>query len=79
VSQASTPKVGGGNEGTTSVELPGDNGFLELRVVPDDNSCLFSAIGVVFLGGIEIAGDLRRVVVDAIGKDPDTYSEVMLG
>jgi ubiquitin thioesterase OTU1 len=61
------------------VELPGGNGFLELRVVPDDNSCLFSAIGVVFLGGIESAGDLRGVVVDAIRKDPETYSEVMLG
>jgi len=61
------------------VKLPGDNGFLELRVVPDDNSCLFSAIGVVFLGGIDSAQELRRVVVDAIRKDPDTYSEVMLG
>jgi len=61
VSQATTPKAGG-EGGATSVELPGDNGFLELRVVPDDNSCLFSAIGVVFLGGIESAGDLRGVV-----------------
>jgi len=61
------------------VKLPGDNGFLELRVVPDDNSCLFSAIGVVFLEGIDSAQELRAVVVDAIRKDPDTYSEVMLG
>jgi ubiquitin thioesterase OTU1 len=61
------------------VELPGDNGFLELRVVPDDNSCLFSAVGVVFEGGIEAAGKLRGVVVDAIRGDPETYSEVMLG
>lgn len=61
------------------MELPGGNGFLELRVVPDDNSCLFSAIGVVFLGGIESAGELRGVVVDAIRNNPDTYSEVMLG
>ena len=61
------------------MELPGNNGWLELRKVPDDNSCLFSAVGVVFLGGIETAGDLRKVVVDAIKKDPDTYSEVMLG
>ena len=88
ISQASTPslqpqsqlsKETGKADSGDSVKLPGDNGFLELRVVPDDNSCLFSAIGVVFLGGIDSAQELRRVVVDAIRKDPDTYSEVMLG
>lgn len=62
-----------------TVTMPGDLGTLELRKVPDDNSCLFSAIGVVFEGGIEAAGKLRKVVVDAIRKDPETYSEVMLG
>lgn len=36
-----------------SIQLPGrDNGWLKLRVVPDDNSCLFSSIGVVFEGGM---------------------------
>jgi ubiquitin thioesterase OTU1 len=74
-----TPKPTTETNKPDSVELPGGNGFLELRVVPDDNSCLFSAIGVVFLGGIESAGDLRGVVVDAIRNDPETYSEVMLG
>jgi ubiquitin thioesterase OTU1 len=68
-----------GGKGRIDVELPGDNGFLELRKVPDDNSCLFSAIGVVFLGGMDEAQGLRGVVVDAIRGDPDTYSEVMLG
>lgn len=62
-----------------SVTLPGDQGVLELRKVPDDNACLFSAIGVVFEGGIEGANGLRKVVVDAIRKDPINYSEVMLG
>lgn len=65
--------------GKVSVTLPRDLGSLELRKVPDDNSCLFSAIAVVFEGGIEGAGGLRKVVVDAIRKDPETYSEVMLG
>jgi ubiquitin thioesterase OTU1 len=62
-----------------AVLLPGDAGTLELRKVPDDNACLFSAVGLVFEGGIEGANCLRKIVVDAIRKDPDTYSEVMLG
>nr|XP_018262141.1 ubiquitin thioesterase OTU1 [Kwoniella dejecticola CBS 10117]OBR84299.1 ubiquitin thioesterase OTU1 [Kwoniella dejecticola CBS 10117] len=63
-----------------SVALPGrDAGYLQLRVVPDDNSCLFSAIGVIFEGGIEAAQKLRTVVADAIKEDPFTYSDVMLG
>ncbi|WVQ96539.1 hypothetical protein IAU59_003644 [Kwoniella sp. CBS 9459] len=67
-------------ESSESVALPGrDAGYLQLRVVPDDNSCLFSAIGVVFEGGIEAAQKLRKVVADAIREDPFTYSDVMLG
>ncbi|AFR98666.2 ubiquitin thioesterase OTU1 [Cryptococcus neoformans C23] len=69
-----------GAESGESVALPGrDAGYLQLRVVPDDNSCLFSAIGVVFEGGIEAAQRLRTVVANAIKDDPFTYSEVMLG
>ncbi|WVF69019.1 hypothetical protein IAT40_003793 [Kwoniella sp. CBS 6097] len=67
-------------ESSNSVALPGrDAGYLQLRVVPDDNSCLFSAVGVVFEGGIEAAQKLRKVVADAIRDDPFTYSDVMLG
>jgi hypothetical protein len=47
-------------ESSESVKLPGDAGFLQLRIVPDDNSCLFSAVGVVFEGGIEAAQKLRK-------------------
>ncbi|OCF35110.1 ubiquitin thioesterase OTU1 [Kwoniella heveanensis BCC8398] len=67
-------------ESSESVALPGrDAGYLQLRVVPDDNSCLFSAVGVVFEGEIEAAQRLRKVVADAIRNDPFTYSDVMLG
>lgn len=50
-----------------------------LRVVPDDNSCLFSSIGVVFEGGMGAAQKLRQVVADTIKADPFEYSDVMLG
>lgn len=48
-------------ESAESVPLPGrDAGFLQLRVVPDDNSCLFSAVGIVFEGDITAAPRLRK-------------------
>ncbi|KAL7420765.1 ubiquitin-specific protease otu1 [Cryptotrichosporon argae] len=62
-----------------SVPLPAEMGWLQLRIVPDDNSCLFSAVGIVFEGGIGAAQKLRRVVADTIRADPETYSDVMLG
>lgn len=76
----SNASQGEGVESGESVAVPGrDAGYLQLRVVPDDNSCLFSAIGIVFEGGIEAAQRLRMVVANAIKDDPFTYSEVMLG
>lgn len=48
-------------ETTDSVAVPGrDAGYLQLRVVPDDNSCLFSAIGIIFEGGMGAAQSLRK-------------------
>ncbi|CAD6589595.1 MAG: ubiquitin-specific protease otu1, partial [Tremellales sp. Tagirdzhanova-0007] len=67
-------------ESSDSIALPGrDAGFIQLRIVPDDNSCLFSAIGVVFEGGVEGGEGLRNVVADAIRDDPEAYSDVILG
>jgi len=66
-------------ESGESVQLPGQEGYLQLRVVPDDNSCLFSALGVVFEGGIQGGQGLRKVVADAIRADPESYSDVILG
>ncbi|KAG8861962.1 ubiquitin-specific protease otu1 [Tulasnella sp. 330] len=56
------------------------DGILVHRVVPDDNSCLFSSIVKQF-------GVLRTllriswntVIADAIKKDPETYSDAVLG
>jgi len=48
-------------EGNESLAVPGrDAGYLQLRVVPDDNSCLFSAVAIVFEGGIEGGASLRK-------------------
>lgn len=54
-------------------------GYLIHRIVPDDNSCLFSSIAVVFEQDISKASTIRKIVADAIRNDPDTWSDAILG
>ncbi|KZT26512.1 OTU-domain-containing protein [Neolentinus lepideus HHB14362 ss-1] len=56
-----------------------DNGTLMHRIVPDDNSCLFSSVALVFHQNISKAQEMRKVVADAIRADIITYSEAILG
>ncbi|XP_006457987.1 hypothetical protein AGABI2DRAFT_148501 [Agaricus bisporus var. bisporus H97] len=56
-----------------------DGNVLVHRVVPDDNSCLFSATALIFEQSISKAQDLRKIVADGIRSDPDTYNEAILG
>ncbi|EEB88910.1 hypothetical protein MPER_13060 [Moniliophthora perniciosa FA553] len=56
-----------------------DGGFLVHRVVPDDNSCLFSSVALIFEQEISKASRLRQVVAESIQKDPETYNEAILG
>ncbi|THH17533.1 hypothetical protein EW146_g3295 [Bondarzewia mesenterica] len=60
------------------VETP-DGGYLVHRIVPDDNSCLFSSIAVVFEQDITKAPKIRQIVADVIRNDPDTWTEAILG
>lgn len=57
---ASTPIAPAGKE--TTVDLPGGAGIMQHRIAPDDNSCLFSSIGIVFKGGYSdaITNQLRQ-------------------
>ncbi|GAA5993554.1 hypothetical protein JCM5350_002802 [Sporobolomyces pararoseus] len=57
-----------------------DGGFLVLRVVPDDNSCLFTAVSLGFHpSSPPNPSALRKIVADSIRSNPFTYSEVLLG
>ncbi|KAF8587425.1 OTU-domain-containing protein [Ramaria rubella] len=56
-----------------------DGAALIHRVVPDDNSCLFASIGVVFEQDMGAAPRLRQLAANAIRNDPETYTEAMLG
>ncbi|KJA27468.1 hypothetical protein HYPSUDRAFT_35361 [Hypholoma sublateritium FD-334 SS-4] len=61
--------------GPDHVEL--DGGFLVHRIVPDDNSCLFSSVALVFEQSITKAPQLRKVIAEGIRNNPDTYSEAI--
>ncbi|KAJ3732299.1 hypothetical protein DFJ43DRAFT_1074709 [Lentinula guzmanii] len=61
------------------VHIPTDGGVLIHRVVPDDNSCLFSSVALIFEQDINKAQRMRQIVADGIRKDPATYNEAILG
>lgn len=52
----------------TVLELPRGAGVIQHRIVPDDNSCLFSSLGIVFKGGYSesICNELRQGESDSI-------------
>ncbi|KAK2466797.1 hypothetical protein APHAL10511_001055 [Amanita phalloides] len=56
-----------------------DGGFLVHRVVPDDNSCLFSAVSLIFEQDMKESRKMREFVVDGIRRNPATYNEAILG
>ncbi|KAI9879238.1 MAG: ubiquitin-specific protease otu1 [Pleopsidium flavum] len=58
--------------------LPSHNGTLLLRIMPDDNSCLFRAFGSAFFGFIDSMTELRSLIAQEIQAQPDTYSQAVL-
>lgn len=61
----------------TVIEWPEKDGFLALRVMPDDNSCMFTAFGGV-LQRADPAPTLRREVGEYILAHPDKFNSVVL-
>lgn len=53
-------------------------GYLRLRVMEDDNSCLFRAVGYTILKNLDSMFSLRDIVREAILNDPETYSDAIL-
>ncbi|KAF4539488.1 Ovarian tumor otubain [Lasiodiplodia theobromae] len=61
------------------VAVPEADGTLILRVMPDDNSCLFRAVGSAVLGeGIDAMRELRGIVASAVQNNPIDYNEAVL-
>ena len=60
------------------VACPEQSGTLVLRIMPDDNSCLFRAVGGAVIGGLDAMSELRAIVAHTIQQQPDVYSAVVL-
>ncbi|KAK4988636.1 ubiquitin-specific protease otu1 [Elasticomyces elasticus] len=61
------------------VPVPSLEGTLILRVMPDDNSCMFRALGSAVLGGsLDSMTELRGIVAQTIQAQPDLYNKAML-
>lgn len=58
--------------------LPSHNGTLVLRIMPDDNSCLFRAFGSAFFGFMDNMTELRSLIAQQIQAQPDIYSQAVL-
>ncbi|KAJ3218583.1 Cell morphogenesis protein PAG1 [Dinochytrium kinnereticum] len=67
------------SDSNISEAIPLEDGYLVVREMDDDNSCLFHAIGYIFERDADAAGSLRKIIADAVLKDPITYNEVILG
>lgn len=60
------------------IALPSHGSTLVLRIMPDDNSCLFRAFGNAFLPDMDNMTELRSIIAQYIQSHPDTYSAVVL-
>ncbi|KAF1929144.1 OTU-domain-containing protein [Didymella exigua CBS 183.55] len=64
---------------TPEVFVPDRNGTVVLRVMPDDNSCMFRALGsAVLTHTLDSMTELRCMVAQAIQRDPVLYNEAVL-
>ncbi|XP_024867596.1 ubiquitin thioesterase OTU1-like isoform X1 [Temnothorax curvispinosus] len=56
-------------------------GVLMRKVVPADNSCLFTSVGYVLNGKVDTscASFMREIIANAVAADPNEYSEAFLG
>ena len=64
---------------TPEIPVPDRGGTVVLRVMPDDNSCMFRAVGsAVLTDSLDSMTELRSLVAQAIQRDPDYYNEAIL-
>lgn len=66
------------NDDAPEIPVPDYGGTMVLRVMEDDNSCLFRAIGTCVCPGEDMMVELRSIIASAIHSDPETYTAVVL-
>lgn len=66
-------------ENPPEIPVPELGGVMVLRVMPDDNSCLFRALSTAVLGPqLDGMTELRSLVAQAIQAQPELYTEAVL-
>lgn len=60
------------------IPSPEHGGTFILRIMPDDNSCLFRAVGNAVVGGMDTMTELRSVVAQTIQANRGEYSVAVL-
>jgi ubiquitin thioesterase OTU1 len=62
-------------------QITGSNGFLMKKVVPADNSCLFTSIGFTLSGKIDTENGtfMRQVIAQTVNDEKHLYNEGILG
>lgn len=60
------------------VPLPTHGATMVLRIMPDDNSCLFRAFNAAFFGAMDNMHELRSVIAQNIQSNQYIYSAVVL-
>lgn len=60
------------------VFIPDVGGTLLLRIMPDDNSCLFRAISSAVMSDLDAVTELRSIVAETIQADPITFNKAVL-
>ncbi|RAH71014.1 ubiquitin-specific protease OTU1 [Aspergillus aculeatinus CBS 121060] len=67
-----------GSDDPPEIPSPEHHGTFVLRIMPDDNSCLFRAISSATMAGVDVMTELRSVVAQTIQANPDLYTEAVL-
>lgn len=65
-----------------NISVPEVPGMLMRKVVPANNSCLFTSIHYIMTNGnfdMSIATELRKLIVKTVAEDPTSYNEAFLG
>ncbi|KKK15640.1 hypothetical protein P175DRAFT_0118880 [Aspergillus ochraceoroseus IBT 24754] len=60
------------------VPSPDHGGTFVLRIMPDDNSCLFRAVSSAVMGDMDTMTELRSIVAQTIQEKPLEYSDAVL-
>ena len=53
-------------------------GTMVLRIMPDDNSCLFRAIASAVLSDVDAVTELRSIIAQCIQGNPEKYTKAIL-